>query len=251
MGTYRHIDDVKVVADFAYEQGVRYRYRLEITKRGASQFPRTACVVMQNPSYAGKDIADKSVQFMERVVFEKQQRYPEFDAIERMVIVNQFARVQTSDFVVCDNDCDNDTGVRNNETVKSALEEAEVVIIAWGKGNKFVHRQNFVYDLLRHMTGKQFYWTSKHPSRGCYEDFILDTPPGIETTAGVCGGAACLAGTRIPVWILEQYRRSGASEAELLRSYPGLRAKALVHAWAYVCSHRNEIEQHIRENEAA
>ncbi len=80
---------------------------------------------------------------------------------------------------------------------------------------------------------------------------LTDTHPGIETTAGVCGGAACLAGTRIPVWILEQYRRSGARDAELLHSYPGLRAEGLVHAWAYVRSHRNEIEQHIRENEAA
>ena len=80
---------------------------------------------------------------------------------------------------------------------------------------------------------------------------LTDTYPGIETTAGVCGGAACLAGTRIPVWLLEQYRRSGASDAELLHSYPGLRAEDLVHAWAYVHSHQNEIEQHIRENEAA
>ena len=73
----------------------------------------------------------------------------------------------------------------------------------------------------------------------------------VETTPGVCGGAACLVGTRIPVWLLEQYRRSGASDAELLHSYPGLRAEDLVHAWAYVHSHRNEIEQYIRENEAA
>ncbi len=80
---------------------------------------------------------------------------------------------------------------------------------------------------------------------------LEDTPPGIEITVGVCGGAACLAGTRIPVWILEQYRRSGASDAELLCSYPGLRAEALVHAWAYVRSHRSEIERQIRENEAA
>ena len=80
---------------------------------------------------------------------------------------------------------------------------------------------------------------------------LADSYPEIETTPGVCGEAACLAGTRIPVWILEQYRRSGMSEAELLHSYPGLRAEDLVHAWAYVRSHRNEIERHIRDNEAA
>ena len=80
---------------------------------------------------------------------------------------------------------------------------------------------------------------------------LTDTHPGIEMTAGVCGGATCIAGTRIPVWILEQYRRSGASDAELLHSYPGLRAEDLVHAWPYVRSHRNDIEQRIRKNEAA
>ena len=75
--------------------------------------------------------------------------------------------------------------------------------------------------------------------------------PGIESTPGVCGGAPCIVRTRIPVWVLEQYRRQGASEADLLRSYPTLRAEDLVNAWAYIRSHREEIEQQIRENEVA
>jgi uncharacterized protein (DUF433 family) len=79
----------------------------------------------------------------------------------------------------------------------------------------------------------------------------MNTYHRIEVTAGVCGGVACIAGTRIPVWILEQYRRLGASEAELLRSYPTLRAEDLVNAWAYVCSHQSETEQHIKENNSA
>ena len=80
---------------------------------------------------------------------------------------------------------------------------------------------------------------------------LKDTPPGTEITAGVCGGAACLAGTRIPVWTLEEYRRLGASDADLLTAYPSLRAEDLVNAWAYVRSHQDEIERQIRENEAA
>ncbi len=80
---------------------------------------------------------------------------------------------------------------------------------------------------------------------------LEDTLPGIEITPGVCGGAACLAGTRIPVWTLEQYRRLGASEVDVLAAYPSLRAEDLVNAWAYVRSHWHKIEQHIRENEAA
>lgn len=57
--------------------------------------------------------------------------------------------------------------------------------------------------------------------------------------------------TRIPVWVLVQARRLGASEADLLRSYPGLRSEDLVNTWAYYRLHREEIEQQILENEAA
>jgi uncharacterized protein (DUF433 family) len=51
--------------------------------------------------------------------------------------------------------------------------------------------------------------------------------------------------------LLEQARRLGATEADLLRSYPNLKAEDLTNAWAYVRSHRSEIEQQIAENEAA
>ena len=72
---------------------------------------------------------------------------------------------------------------------------------------------------------------------------------GIESRPGVCGGEACIVRTRIPVWLLEQARRLGATEADLLRSYPTLRAADLVNAWNYVRKKLVEIEQQIRENE--
>ena len=78
-----------------------------------------------------------------------------------------------------------------------------------------------------------------------------DAFPGIEKTPGVCGGEPCIVRTRIPVWVLEQARRLGASDAEILRSYPTLRASDLVNAWAYVRSHKDEIDRQIRENEEA
>jgi uncharacterized protein (DUF433 family) len=40
-------------------------------------------------------------------------------------------------------------------------------------------------------------------------------------------------------------------EADILRSYPTLRAEDLASAWAYVRVHRAEIEQQIRDNEEA
>lgn len=78
-----------------------------------------------------------------------------------------------------------------------------------------------------------------------------DTTPGIESTAGVSGGEPCIVRTRIPVWLLVQARKLGASEADLLLDYPSLRAEDLVNAWAYYRSHRDEIEQQIIENETA
>lgn len=50
-----------------------------------------------------------------------------------------------------------------------------------------------------------------------------DAFPGIDVTEGVSGGDSCIARTRIPVWVLEYARWLGASEPELLRSYPSLR----------------------------
>lgn len=75
--------------------------------------------------------------------------------------------------------------------------------------------------------------------------------PGIEHTPGVCGGAARIAGTRIPVWVLVEYKKLGADDAELLRAYPTLNAEDLSNAWRYYRIHPQEIEQEIQENEAA
>ncbi len=78
---------------------------------------------------------------------------------------------------------------------------------------------------------------------------LANTWPGIEKTPGVVGGAACIVRTRIPVWMLENYRRLGWTEARLLENYPTLRAVDLVNAWAYADAHKEEIEQAIKENE--
>jgi uncharacterized protein (DUF433 family) len=76
-----------------------------------------------------------------------------------------------------------------------------------------------------------------------------DAFPGVESTPGVCGGEPCIVRTRIPVWVLEQGRRLGTSDAELLRAYPTLRADDLATAWAFVRSHRAEIDRQIADNE--
>jgi uncharacterized protein (DUF433 family) len=78
-----------------------------------------------------------------------------------------------------------------------------------------------------------------------------DATPGIDADPAVCGGEARIVRTRVPVWVLVQARRLGVSEAELLSSYPTLRAEDLANAWAYYRSHRDEIDAQIADNEAA
>ena len=78
-----------------------------------------------------------------------------------------------------------------------------------------------------------------------------DAYPGIDVIDDVCGGEPIIVRTRIPVWLLEHARRLGSSEADLLRTYPALRAEDLANAWAYVRSHREQISAQIRDHEAA
>jgi uncharacterized protein (DUF433 family) len=75
--------------------------------------------------------------------------------------------------------------------------------------------------------------------------------PSIVATPNVCGGAARLIRTRIPIWTLELMRRQGISEIDMLRSFPNIKAADLVQAWSYADQHREEMTEAIRENEEA
>ena len=72
----------------------------------------------------------------------------------------------------------------------------------------------------------------------------------ISKAPGVCGGDACIAGHRIPVWVLVGYQRTGATDADLLTYYPQLTEADLAAAWEYAAAHPDEVEQAIAENEA-
>lgn len=78
-----------------------------------------------------------------------------------------------------------------------------------------------------------------------------DKFPGIEKLEGVSGGEACIVRTRIPVWSLVQAKQLGMSEADILHSYPSIRAEDLASAWAYARLHKDEIDRAIIENESA
>lgn len=71
---------------------------------------------------------------------------------------------------------------------------------------------------------------------------------GITKTPGVCGGEACIAGTRIAIWLLVEAQQLGIREAQLLQDYPHIAAADLVNAWAYAAAYPEEIAAAIRVN---
>jgi uncharacterized protein (DUF433 family) len=74
---------------------------------------------------------------------------------------------------------------------------------------------------------------------------------GITKTPGVCGGEACIAGTRIAVWLLVEAQQLGIRESQLLQDYPHISAADLVNAWAYAQAHPQEITAAILINSEA
>lgn len=78
-----------------------------------------------------------------------------------------------------------------------------------------------------------------------------DASGRITRTPGVCGGEACVGMTRVAVWMLEDARRVGVGELELLKDYPGLSVYDLEAAWLYVETHSEEIALSIQANRDA
>jgi uncharacterized protein (DUF433 family) len=71
----------------------------------------------------------------------------------------------------------------------------------------------------------------------------------ISRANGRAGGDACVRDTRITIWGLEAFRRSGMSDAEIMAAVQGLTTGDLEAAWDYVAAHSSEIDETIRANE--
>lgn len=67
-------------------------------------------------------------------------------------------------------------------------------------------------------------------------------------TPGVCGGEACVRGTRIPVWLLAWHWSRGQTEREILADFPSLKAPWLRAAIEYTKENKDEIAMAIRRN---
>ena len=164
---YHHIEHI--IAEALYSECGQYRYRLTI-QHGTKKNGKTVCVIMQNPSVAGNKVADKSVQFLEKLIF--RMKYPQFEEVTRVIIVNQFARIQTRDF----KGTPDEAGIKNDSHIRNAIRESDSIVIAWGKSNPYTERQATILNMIREYPGRNVLMTKKHPSRGTYKDFIMEYP---------------------------------------------------------------------------
>lgn len=166
---YYHRSDLRINVVAERVKGVRYRYLLDVQLKSQPMKSReTACIIMQNPSEANQEIADKSVKFLENYFFEK--CFPRFSAVSRLLIVNQFARVKTKNFL----GKPSDIGAKNDDHIQKAIGISDLAIIAWGSSNTYCDRQVAIKEFLKKKAGLRCYQTTKHPRCGVHSNnYIL------------------------------------------------------------------------------
>ena len=160
---YKHIPDVLVKAKFSDCKKFRYQLTIENTSKTSGN---TLCVIMQNPSVANVKFADKSVQFLEKLIFEKEVE--QFTNVKTITVVNQFAYVQTKGFI----GSPKKIGEENDSHIRHAIKISDIVLVAWGKTNPYSGRQNVIHAIIKVYPKKSLLKTKAHPSRGTYKDFI-------------------------------------------------------------------------------
>jgi hypothetical protein len=163
---YKHIDGVEVNATFS--ECMQFRYRLDVVLKTKIEGKiKTVCAIMQNPSVADSEIADKSLQFLEKLIFMK--NIPEFADATKLIIINQFAFVQTNKF----SGQAEHIGPENDRYIQDAIAEADVILVAWGSSNSYSDRQNFINDkLIKCQPNKVLLEGKQHPSRASYDDYV-------------------------------------------------------------------------------
>jgi len=79
--------------------------------------------------------------------------------------------------------------------------------------------------------------------------FVQTLQYPIHKTPGICGGAARIRDTRIPVWTIVAYQQQGAPDSELMYNYPGLTLEDIQAALNYYEFNREEIDRTIADCE--
>jgi uncharacterized protein (DUF433 family) len=74
------------------------------------------------------------------------------------------------------------------------------------------------------------------------------TKSWIQKSPGVCGSELCVRNTRHTVAGLVEWKKQGLTDARTLEHHPDLTQADLEAAWAYYATHREEIDQAVKED---
>ena len=77
------------------------------------------------------------------------------------------------------------------------------------------------------------------------------TKSWIQKSPGVCGGEPCVRNTRHTVAGLVEWKKQGVPDTRILEHHLDLTLADLAVAWEYYATHRDEIDQAIKEAEEA
>ena len=72
----------------------------------------------------------------------------------------------------------------------------------------------------------------------------------ITKTPGVCGGRACIDGTRIAMWLVREWSDRGSPISEILQNYPHLKREDVKAALEYARDNKDEIDADVEEQNA-
>lgn len=75
----------------------------------------------------------------------------------------------------------------------------------------------------------------------------VETKSWIQRSPGVCGGEPCVRTTRHTVAGLVEWKQHGVTDVRILEHHLDLTQADLEAAWTYYATHREEIEQAIKE----
>ena len=73
--------------------------------------------------------------------------------------------------------------------------------------------------------------------------------PYITQRKNICGGRSVIAGTRIPVWSLIKWYKTGMAVEDILREFPQLTPAQIHDAFSYYYDNMDEVERDAAENE--
>ena len=145
------------------ENDPQYRYVLEVRLDAVPHADRRLCVIQKNPSHASAFRSDATVGKVEAWARRQQQHH-----IAVITYINLFARRASVAATLNGYAYDDCVGLENNDHIKDAAKQADLLVAAWGNPNGY-ERDPYdcrVAEVVRLLAGYDLYRVGPLTQRG-------------------------------------------------------------------------------------